>query len=477
MFPVSDNSFARCCKMNSDDDHSSVSSENSRTRSIKGSFRRRLKSFGSSTDRISRHSFIDGTRTVSSRLVKRAWGRRSSREVRKIQEEAKEESIPLPACEIFDSIKFDFPAFAAFEEKDLSSEEGLPPPQYPPPPLPERYYDDMFSDRSSNSCSDSQFELLEKCKEDTTDAMNISLYSRYNVNCGSDGLSSSFGNESELISSSVDDKFESACESFSHLNISCSSQGDLKAAFESFFSSSETGSSGKSMEVNSLEYKTSRHCYENWNLGTNNPTTPSSLKSVISEFDPLYDVVPSDKDDCSLSDLNLNCDDMQCVEEEQKVREDNEITALSKHPVLDHDRMNDLLKEKRRDSVKSTTSSIAGWTGMKKAVKVVSEVSSWSPNVIRRVSASLSKDCNPLLKTDSQILSKPDICSLQQATLHNGYMYKSSSAGEKQKDFIKRWCQLSEGKLYHSAEKDSPKESIDLNSVMSICLIKDQKQT
>lgn len=464
--------------MNSDDDRSSVSSDNSRTRSIKGSFRRRLKSIGSSADR-SRHSFIDGTRTVSSRIVKRALRRRTSSEIREIQEETKDEGISLP-CEIFESIKFDFPAFVAtFEEKESSGDESLPPPQYPPPPLPERYYDDVFSDQSSNSYSDSQYELLEKSKQNATDAMDIPLYDRSSFDTGSDHLSSSFGNESEIRS--VDDKFESTCESFSHLGIDNSdSQGDLKANFESFFSSSETGSSGNSLDVRGFEFIANRHFYENWNLRSSDRNTyvvsSSPLKSVISEFDPLYDTPCSEKDDFSLDDINFG-DDGSRVEQPDTKSEEGIGTSLPELHVVDTDKVNDVLKGKRRDSTKSTTSSIAGWTNMKKAVKAVSEVSSWSPSVIRRVSMSLAKDSSPLLKTSTQTLSKPDICSLQQAVLHNGYLYKSSStAADKQKDFVRRWCQLSEGKLYYSAEKDSSKESIDLNTVMSISLIKNPKQ-
>ncbi len=450
--------------MNSDDDQCSVSSDNSKTRSTKGSFRRRLKSLGSTVDK-SRNSFIDGTKTVSCRLVKKTF-RRSSKEIRAdIKEETNEDGTG-PVCEIFESIKFDFPASPScnsitFEEN--SSEEELPPPQFPPPPLPERFFDDVFSDQSSNSFSDghSQFDLLSKGKPDT-EAVDVPFYTRMDSFDLNSEVSNSLGNESELRSNFGDDFVDSFTTTFANFDANTTLE---KENLDSFFSSSETGSSSKSMETPGYN-----HSYENWNLPTtinHKPSeaaapvkSPSPTKSIILQFDPLYDNEgPHDEDSVSLSELFGKFD----VE-----RADERKTEPPAEPpeMANNEKLNELLNQKR-NSVKSS-SSVSGWS-IRKALKVVSD-SHWS-----RTSFTSSKGCGPSLKTNDVVLNKPEICAKLQYALHNGYMFKASSTNEKGKDFVKFWCQLTEGKLYYSVDKDNEKESIDLDTVLSLHLISDRK--
>ncbi|XKL63586.1 hypothetical protein PGB90_005950 [Kerria lacca] len=460
--------------MINDDDLLSVCSEN-KTRTSKGSFRRRLKSLGSTADR-SRNSFIDGTKTVSSRIVKKALRRRSSKDIISTQNEIKEDDN-IPVCEIFESIKFDFPATQScssvtFEEEHLSDDENLPPPQFPPPPLPEHFFEELFSDQSSNSYSDSQYELLEKSKRNSSDDVDVPFYGQDNFDLNSETLSNSLGNESEIRSNFGDDFMDNFNSILS--NFDMNPRSEVKDNIDSFFSSSETGSSNKSVEMHNYS-----HSYENWTLHataenilstTSLPSivkSPSPTKSIIIQFDPLYDSVCAEEEDNNndtLSDLFCKLDIQSMTRESC-----NETDDLSTVDVIDNEKLNELLKHKR-NSIKSS-SSVSGWS-IKRAFKAVSDNTHWS-----RASFSSIKSVStgPSLKTNDGVLNKPDICSTSNAMLHNGYMYRSPSVGEKSKDFIRFWCQLSEGKFYFSPDKDSTKEFIDLNTILSIHLIKDQK--
>lgn len=462
--------------MNSDDDQFSVCSDSSKTHSTKGSFRRRLKSIGSSADR-SRHSIIDGTRTVGSR-VKKALARRTSKEIVGIKEEAKDESASAPgaiACEIFDSIKFDFPASpsctsvsCAGDDPNSSSDETLPPPQFPPPPLPDQFSDEVFSDRSSASYSDSPYELLGRNKaasssEGGGDGVDtpFCMFGGDNFDVRSDTLSNSLGNESEELRSrsSGDDFIDSFNRVFA--NFDMKPMNPTERAFE--FSSSETGSSG-----NSVERAYHRASYENWGLRAVQTAAhvrrpPSPSKSVILQFDPLYDAVcpeeaPTEDED-QLSDIFASVEAPQSyLEPCESV--DERIGAAST-VVLGEE-------TEKRDSNKSSSSSVSGWS-LKGAFKAVAS-NRWVS------SAALKTGVGPMLKTSTSTLCKPDLCSKFSSMLHNGYLFKSASSASERTYFTRFWCQLAEGKLFYSVEKDAPsKETFDLESILSIHQIKDIK--
>lgn len=468
--------------MNSDDDQFSVSSDSSKTRSTKGSFRRRLKSIGSSADR-SRHSIIDGTRTVGSR-VKKVLARRTSKEIVGIKEEAKEEGTSAApgavACEIFDSIKFDFPASpsltsasCAGDDPNSSSDETLPPPQFPPPPLPDQFSDDLFSDRSSASYSDSPYELLGRNKaasssEGGGDGVDtpFCMFGGDNFDVRSDTLSNSLGNESEELRSrsSGDDFIDSFNRVFA--NFDMKPMNVTERAFE--FSSSETGSSG-----NSVERAYHRASYENWDLRAVQKVThvrrpPSPSKSVILQFDPLYDAVCPDEAPAETYDeedvlsgifANVGASHPQSFPEPSELA-DERIGAASTVVVGE--------EREKRDSNKSSPSSVSGWS-LKGAFKAVA-VNRWG-------GSAATKTCvGPTLKTNGDSLCKPELCSKFSGMLHNGYLFKSASSASERTYFTRLWCQLAEGKLFYSVEKDAPsKETFDLESILSIHQIKDVK--
>lgn len=448
--------------MNSDDDRSSVSSESSRPRSIKGSFRKRLKSIGSASDK-GRH-IIEGTKkAVSSNIVKKALRRRTSSEIRNIQEEnIPEDGSIFPASEIFEAIEFAFPplrrSYSAFDSRTSLDEEDIPPPRYPPPPPPRAdMYDDMFSDQSSYSDN-----LSEKNKHDAdgTDAAG-----KYDLD-----------NDSETSSSSPDDIVKPTRTRNTMLSMSI------------FPSSSETGSSGNSVEVNSFDYMPNKTAYENWNMATradNASFSSHPWKSIIDEFDPLYDnVCTTEYDDhLSLSGIDLFCNNSATFAKNNN--DDNvttkESTDSSSPPVHDNHFIEVVSSGEGTKKIKNKysfrrQSTVSTWSNMKRALEAVSTTSNWSPNVIRRVSHSFHKESGPLFKSSSEsMLTKPEIVHPITATLHRGELMKSPSSGDKPKDFVKRTCHLGEGKLYYSPDKDSSKESIELNSVFSVSLMQDHK--
>lgn len=476
--------------MNSDDDQFSVSSDSSKTRSTKGSFRRRLKSIGSSADR-SRHSIIDGTKTVGSR-VKKALARRTSKEIAGIKEEAKDEGASATAagavaCEIFDSIKFDFPASpsASFgddaADANSSSDETLPPPQFPPPPLPDHLFDDVFSsDRSSASYSDSQYELLEKSKADATSSsegvgcdggVDIPFCAfGDNFDVRSDTLSNSLGNESEELRSrsSGDDFIDSFNRVFANFDMKPMNVNER--AFE--FSSSETGSSGNSVETRAYQAS-----YENWGLRavqmathTRRPVSPT--KSVILQFDPLYDAVCPDE----APEEALDEDDPLSGIFTSMETQSQAIYALPQKPApseFDSERIGAEStvvvgqETEKRDLNKSSSSSVSGWS-LRGAFKAVA-TNRWGG------STTTVKTCvGPTLKTNGGMLGRPELCSKFSGMLHNGYLFKSASSANERSSFTRLWCQLAEGKLFYSVEKDaSSKETIDLETILSIHQIKD----
>lgn len=446
--------------MNSDDDRSSVSSDNSRPRSIGGSFRKRLKSIGSASDK-GRH-IIEGTKkAVGSNIVKKALRRRTTSEIRNIEEEnIPEDGSIFPASEIFEAIEFAFPplrrSFSTFDSKSSLDEDDVPPPRYPPPPPPADIYDDTFSDQSSYSDN-----LSERNKHDVADTVG-----KYDLD-----------NDSEARSSSPDDIVKPTRKTMLSMSI--------------FPSSSETGSSGNSVEVNSFEYMPNKAAYENWNIANSAETAASFAshpwKSIIDEFDPLYDNVCSEYDDnLSLSGIDLfsgsafakNSDGGLVIKD---IADSSSSSPPPPQPILGNHFVqaiptaDEMKKNKNKYSLRraSTTST---WSNMKRALEAVSTTSSWSPNVIRRVSHSFHKESGPLFKANAEtMLSKPEIVSPITATLHRGELLKSPSSGDKPKDFVKRSCHLGEGKLYYSPDKDSCKESIELNNVFSVSIMQDHK--
>lgn len=116
-------------------------------------------------------------------------------------------------------------------------------------------------------------------------------------------------------------------------------------------------------------------------------------------------------------------------------------------------------------------SQLVRWTSMKRAMKKLADGSPWSPAVMRK---SRTKDEDES-GSSTEAIERP-IISSNSAPLHSGAIYKSTSGGEKQKDFAKRNCHLAEGKLIFTSENSSNKDVIALLHIYSIQIIRETKQ-
>ncbi|KAL1130714.1 hypothetical protein AAG570_011955 [Ranatra chinensis] len=93
----------------------------------------------------------------------------------------------------------------------------------------------------------------------------------------------------------------------------------------------------------------------------------------------------------------------------------------------------------------------------------------WSPLAARRPKAA---SADPV-----QLATRPKIGVIP-VSLHQGAVFRSSSNGEKAKDFVPRWGQLAEAKLCLSSDSTkSLKELIPLDSILSIHVVTDHKMS
>lgn len=114
---------------------------------------------------------------------------------------------------------------------------------------------------------------------------------------------------------------------------------------------------------------------------------------------------------------------------------------------------------------------IIGWTSM--AIRKISEGSHWSPGVSRKTKK--SKDEVPC-SVSKGVAERPVIIS-SSGPIHNGWLYRSSSAGEKQKDFVRKQCQLAEGCLTLTSEQNSSsKDVILLEHIYSLQIVRETRQ-
>lgn len=117
-------------------------------------------------------------------------------------------------------------------------------------------------------------------------------------------------------------------------------------------------------------------------------------------------------------------------------------------------------------------SQLVRWTSMKRAMKKLADGSAWSPGAMRKSSRAKDEDESG---SSSEAIERP-IISSNYAPLHSGAIYKSSSSGEKQKDFAKKNCHLAEGKLIFTSENSSNKDVIALLHIYSIQIVRETKQ-
>lgn len=118
------------------------------------------------------------------------------------------------------------------------------------------------------------------------------------------------------------------------------------------------------------------------------------------------------------------------------------------------------------------------WTSMKRAIKMVADGSHWSPGVIRRISKreSPETEINEDSKSENAetLVERPEISSVL-GPLHSGFLFKPSCNNDK--NFVQKWCQLAEGKLSYAAEKNgTTKDVVLLQKVYSIQIIHDIKE-
>uniref|UniRef100_A0A1B6MF42 Arf-GAP with Rho-GAP domain, ANK repeat and PH domain-containing protein 2 n=1 Tax=Graphocephala atropunctata TaxID=36148 RepID=A0A1B6MF42_9HEMI len=153
---------------------------------------------------------------------------------------------------------------------------------------------------------------------------------------------------------------------------------------------------------------------------------------------------------------------------------DNSPSTLENSPSESPEK--ELFPEKRR-------SNLVRWTSMKRALRKVADSSNWSPGAMRK-SAKVKVDgeetaivCNET--ANSGVIERPYINS-SSGPLHSGFLFRSPSGGDKQKDFIQKWCQLAEGRLTYAAERNtstSNKDSILVEHIYSIQIVRETKQS
>lgn len=108
-------------------------------------------------------------------------------------------------------------------------------------------------------------------------------------------------------------------------------------------------------------------------------------------------------------------------------------------------------------------SNLVRWTSMKRAIKMVTDGTPWTPSAVRKLKSGIKVEELPSQRSPA----KP----------HNGYLLKSPSCGDKPKDFIQRWCQLGEGKLLLSTDKNTVgKEMLPLENILSVQNVLDTRQ-
>lgn len=123
-------------------------------------------------------------------------------------------------------------------------------------------------------------------------------------------------------------------------------------------------------------------------------------------------------------------------------------------------------------------SNIERWSSMKRAIikKVADASSHWSPGTSRKTPKNKEEEV-PLKEGSSQEIVDRLCIKSSSGPIHSGFLFRSPSGGEKQKDFVQKWCQLAEGRLTFSAEKNSSnKDVLLLEHIYSFQIVRETKQ-
>ncbi|KAL1456086.1 hypothetical protein WDU94_000840 [Cyamophila willieti] len=244
----------------------------------------------------------------------------------------------------------------------------------------------------------------------------------------------------------------------------------LSPSSSEIVSSASSSSHPLSPSIQSSEYDNHRlvrqpssHSYENWDLPrpadedsssqssefcSSNPRLVHS-QSVIFEFDPLFHFV--DKLPKPPERVDSICE-VQAVDtpHEKETQEQDNKQEL----------------EERQGSPSSGKKRLA-WTSMKQAIRNLADTS------VRR--SSKTSEC--LLSKDKDVpsLERPTFCIFN-TCIYNGSLYKC--CGERSKDVVPKYFQLSEGKMCWSNDKNGPnKDLFTLESMLSIKRIPDRRQS
>ncbi|XP_039287667.1 uncharacterized protein LOC111058843 [Nilaparvata lugens] len=512
----------------------------------------------------------------------------------------------LPGEEIFSSISFDSPMSVdggSVKNESLTSddlEESAPPP-FPPPPLPDESLYDEVSIRSGHSGGGHSYEnytlpsIMETQSHTNSYYEELPIMKKLSMFQDSDSegsfndtLKSSRGkdvkrSESWCFYDSVDNPARPRSETYENvmlkdrLNFSSASniyselplggvvviggtkQDSNKSSDKSSTSSEEYSVSASQPDSLASSLSVANELYDNWspsplkrqsNLdedarirARNRRLYPS--KSVILEFDPLYENIPYSAlkeseendsvidgeqsepsvEDCEMysegsipipvpperfdsittlsptnsSPKNIPNDVEYYLYHRKKEDSGGDVVKVSTEnspknspvgspktatpiPVVEEGKDEEAdcrslseSPEREGSPGKRKASNLVRWTSMKRAIKAVADGSNWSPGVMRRISKSNQKLDQEPLKQD---LERP-VPDPSSSRIHGGFVFRSSSGGEKQKDFVPKWCQLSEGKLTFTVEKNGActKDFIQLDTICSIQVMRDVKHS
>nr|XP_018909007.1 PREDICTED: arf-GAP with Rho-GAP domain, ANK repeat and PH domain-containing protein 1 [Bemisia tabaci] len=471
------------------------------------SLTRRIKSASSNVQR-KREAVVEGTRHVSSKIeksVKNMLNKRQSALSRLDSSTSPEDSpagakaercTSLPAEDIFHSISFMSPLDAQkFDHDGLNldrspSLDSLPPPEYPPPPLPDELYDEVTSNysgslsfgesfeesvlRSLSMCegSESNFsdesERKEKEHEASKKAARCDSWAFYGtVNIAAKKPERrDYENVAITPQRVVDNVYTTTPSrvSFSSTEVTDSSEDKRSGRAESYEASDSSSEGKKSGRPESFasSVSISNDMYDTWE-----PRLPAKCpirrpsKSVIIEFDPLYENVPQDEE--RIPSEGSSAEDFASLPEVPERVDSISECSRDLHPTVAKVEVREVAEEAAvEDPTGAAKKKLVRWTSMKKAIKAVAETN-WSPGRRGR------KGGDPRDR-----LERPPLATLS-ASPHSGQLFRSPSGGEKSKDFVSRNCQLSEGRLFYGSDKGAVKDSIALDSVLSLQMILDRK--
>lgn len=390
-----------------------------------------------------------------------------------------ERTHSLPSDDIFQAITFHSPLVRKTElnfdienDDDDDDDEDVdqvvmvgsaPPPVYPPPPLPdESVYDEVQSVLSSHSSNYGSYyspsvisDQNESVYEDVSSIMDTPKKN------GPSRLST----RSESWSFH-DQRAESANSSTSPSILS-----DLEATRFGSFDDIYEDDSSESSRKNSF----SQEIYTNVEIvrqeeARHGPAT----QSIIFEFDPLFEK-KNNPDEHIYGKINRIASSPPKIQEKppvpprrfdsiadtQTIEEENEVVGSSPEPE----------NNTQETGPPKGRRALMRWESVKRAMRRVAD----SPHLVRRARPQIESVNSQPVETTRETVEKPRL--YQTSAPYSGILYKNAVGLERHKDYVPRWCTLSEGKLTLYQDKTSlnVKELIPLDKILSIHVMRDFK--